>query len=72
MQVGTSSESSGQVCISKVAGAKSVKSHPATLLWQTWRSLAAKAVMASPFQSLRVWCYLPAAMWGDMGKHVQS
>jgi len=41
--------------------------HP--LLWQTWRSLAATAVMTSPFQSFRVGRYLLA---GTQRRHVQT
>ena len=49
---GTSLEPSGHLGISKLSGqgqgrrAKSVKSRPATLMWQTWRSLAATTVTA--------------------------
>jgi len=45
---------------------------PPPLLWRTWRSLAANAVTASPFQSFRVWGYVHAATRGTTNSRVQT
>ena len=69
----SSSESWDQVYMSRSSGRgqghrskKSAKSHPAIPSVTHMVQYCCIAVVASPFFSLRVWCYLATSMWGTV------